>query len=224
MTIAELRQELEREEKRQLDEQRKTLENEETRRQLIIEITKQRDANRKMKRHLKEKYRFNWQQESSESEADEDNEKENSAMKRPETAESTDDLTEAYPSADANADRKEERTEPQTTTYKRTTTQSRNQKGRFSKPDQLEREITTKTKSTTNMGDKKKTARMVNGNEEIGKQRRNRRIFVNKRVDTVAKTKRDDTNRKNEHPNDRSPRPTNTKRKRRARRYAEARV
>lgn len=143
-----------REEKRQLDKQRKALENKETRRQLIIEITKQRDANREMKRHLKEKYRFNWQQESSESEADEDNEKENSATKRPETAESTDDLTKAYSSDDANADRKEERTKP------RTTTQPRNQKGRFSKPDQPEREmktetkkkkITTKKKQTTNI-------------------------------------------------------------------------
>lgn len=79
MTIAELRQELERrrDEKRQLDEQRKTLENEAIRRQLIMEVLRQRDVNRKMKKNLKEKYRFHWQQESSESESDDDNEEKN---------------------------------------------------------------------------------------------------------------------------------------------------
>lgn len=49
----------------------------------------------------------------------------------------------------------------------------------------------------------------------------NRRVIVHQRVNIVAKAERNDTDRKNEHPDDR---PTDTKRERRARRYAKARV
>lgn len=52
----------------------------------------------------------------------------------------------------------------------------------------------------------------------------NRRVVVHQRVNIVAKAERNDTDRKNEHPDDRPPRPTDTKRERRARRYAKARV
>lgn len=62
MTIAELQQELERRrnEKRELEEQKRTLEDEATRRILITEVLKQRDENRAIKRHLKDQYKFNW--------------------------------------------------------------------------------------------------------------------------------------------------------------------
>lgn len=84
MAIAELRQELERRrnEKRELDEQQKTLEDEATRRLLIMEVLKQRDENRAIKKHLKDKYKFHWQQESSESGSDDEEEKRAPATKK----------------------------------------------------------------------------------------------------------------------------------------------
>lgn len=148
MTIAELRQKLERRrnEKRELDEQWRTLEDEATRRRLIMEVLKQRDENRAIKKRLKDKYKFHWQQESSESGSDDEEEEKAPLMKIPEIAKSIDDATEPTPSTSANTRREEKQPEARTTASKRTTAQPRNQQGRFSKTLQTERETTAELK------------------------------------------------------------------------------
>lgn len=164
MTIAELQQELERRrtEKRELDEQRRMLEDEATRRRLIMEVLKQREENRAIKQQLRDKYKFHWQQESSESESDDEIENKSLAARLPETARPIvpQGTTSPTPSTSASMLREGDRPEARTTASKRATAQPRNQQGRFSRQFQTELETTAETKKKRAPPKKKQATRL----------------------------------------------------------------